>query len=150
MTKKLTYILLIIFAATSLNLAVDFDTKEKLNSFSIQVAYASSTNTGGSGIIPPKPDFLPGPVKADFTAEAGVSETLTKNVLPKLAVYLIGIVGGVAMLFLVISGVRFATAYGNDESVEKAKNQATWAVAGIVLALLSYTIVQIIFSIEFK
>ena len=146
MTKKITYILLIIFAATSLNLAVE----DKNHFLSSEVAHASSTDTGGSGIIPPKPEFLPGPESTDFDNEAGVSETLTKNVLPKLAVYLIGIVAGVAMLFLVISGVRFSTAYGNDESVEKAKNQATYAVAGVVLALLSYTIVQIIFSIEFK
>ncbi len=135
MMKKLTYILLIIFAATSLNLVAVH-------------AAPDSAKDEIKEIIPPKPDNLPGPSKEDFE-KAGASRILTASVLPKLTVYLIGIVAGVSVLFLVISGVRFATAYGNEEDTEKAKNQAVYAVVGIVLALLAYTIVQVILNIKF-
>ncbi len=133
MIKKLTYILLIIFAATSLNL--------------VAVHAADSPAEEIKEIIPPKPKNLPGPSKEDL--KAGASRILTASVLPKLTVYLIGIVAGVSVLFLVISGVRFATAYGNEENVEKAKNQAVFAVVGIIIALLAYTVVQIILKIQF-
>jgi len=133
MMKKLTYILLIIFAATSLNLATVHADK----------------HCNEDTIIPPKPTNIPGPPCPKEIEKTGASRILTASVLPKLTVYLIGIVAGVSVLFLVISGVRFATAYGNEENVEKAKNQAVFAVVGIVLALLAYTIVQIILNIQF-
>ena len=146
--KKISKTLLIIFTISILSITNSISSENTDSTF-ISNVYADSENTGGSGIIPPKSDLLPGPSKEDFDNESGVSETLTTNVLPKLAVYLIGIVAGAAMLFLVIAGVRFATAYGNDESIQKAKNQALYAVVGIVVALLSYVIVQIVFNIKF-
>ena len=149
MTIQTSKILLIIFTISILSFTTTID-RHNTSSTIVSTVYANSTNTGGSGIIPPKSNFLPGPSEKDFKNEKGVSETLTNNVLPKIAVYLIGIVGGAAMLFLVIAGVRFSTAYGNDESIQKAKNQALYAVVGIVVALLSYTIVQIVFNINFQ
>ncbi len=139
--KKLTYILLIIFAATSFNLMT-------LNVSAAEPAADPCANTPGE-IIPAKPKYLPGPCHEELS-EQGLAQTLISSVLPKLAVYLIGIVGGTSILFLVIAGVRFSTAYGNDETIQKAKNQAIWAVVATVLALLAYTIVQITFNIDFS
>ncbi len=62
---------------------------------------------------------------------------------------MISIVGGMSLIFLVIAGVRFATAYGTDESITKAKDQARYAVIGLVIAILAYTIVRIVSNIEF-
>ncbi len=135
--KTLTYILLIILTATLLNSAL---------------VYAENSNSNGEDkileIIPPKPGNLPGPSKENLKT-TGASRTLTAAVLPKLAVYLIGVVAGVSMLFLIIAGVRFSTAYGNEESVTKAKDQAIYAIVGLIVALLAYTIVRIVTKIQF-
>ena len=118
-------------------------------------AYAETGTTGttdcnvAGSIIPAKPSNIPGPCPKTVDKD-GISRTLTSSILPGIAVFLIGIVGGVSILFLVIAGVRFSTAYGNEEDVQKAKNQAIYAVVGIVVALLSYVIVEIITKIEFQ
>ena len=85
--KKLTYILLIIFAATSFNL------------MTLNVSAADDCANDPGNIIPAKPGYLPGPCHTELE-EQGLSQTLTSSVLPKLAVYLIGIVGGTSILFL--------------------------------------------------
>ena len=63
---------------------------------------------------------------------------------------MIGFVGSMAFLFLVVAGVRYITAYGDEEAAGNAKNQAIYAVVGLVIALLSYTIVAIITNINLE
>lgn len=97
----------------------------------------------------PKSDLLPGPDEDRQRTEGGARSILVSTILPFFGITLIGIVGGMSLIFLVISGVRFATAYGNDEAVTKAKDQARYAVIGLVIAILSYTIVRIITNLQF-
>ncbi|MBD3361044.1 hypothetical protein GF366_04575 [Candidatus Peregrinibacteria bacterium] len=97
----------------------------------------------------PKPELLPGPSQATIEKEGGSARPiLTETILPYFAVGLIGFIGGLSLLFLVIAGVRFVTAYGNEEAIEKAKKQAIYATVGLVIALLSYTIVTIIVNLR--
>jgi len=49
-----------------------------------------------------------------------------------------------AVIFVVISGYRFITSQGNEESVTKAKKNLTWAIAGIVLIVLAWIILAVI------
>lgn len=74
---------------------------------------------------------------------------LQQNVIPGITNTVIGITGGVALLFVIISGIQILTAYGNEEKVGTAKKTLTWALLGLVIAMLSYAIVQIIISIQF-
>jgi hypothetical protein len=48
-----------------------------------------------------------------------------------------------AFLGFVYAGFLYVTAYGNDEQTGKAKKVMTYAVIGIVLVILSYSIVQV-------
>jgi uncharacterized membrane protein len=95
----------------------------------------------------PKPATIPGP-----TGGAGndaLRKTLVTKVLPRLAVGMIGTVASLALVFLVIAGLRFATAYGNDEVIQKAKKQAIYAIVGLLVALMSYTIVTIVSNFNY-
>lgn len=107
-----------------------------------------SSDTEKTYVIPviPKPRTLPGP--NDETGDN--RKALIESILPNYAVGTIGFVGALSLIFLVIGGVRFATAYGREESVENAKKQVIYALVGLVVALLSYTIVSIISNIELK
>lgn len=92
----------------------------------------------------PKPTTLPGP-----EGENADRASLTSSILPRIAVGIIGFAGAAALIFLIIGGVRYATAYGEDEAVEKAKKQVMYAIIGFFLAILSYTIVTIITNLNF-
>ncbi len=48
----------------------------------------------------------------------------------------------IAILMLIVSGYRYITAQGNTEQAEAAKKTITYAVLGIVVALLAYVIVH--------
>lgn len=58
--------------------------------------------------------------------------------------YFLGLLGLVAVAFLIYAGVLMVTAGGNDEQVTKARKIITYAAVGIVIILLSYTIVSFV------
>lgn len=47
-----------------------------------------------------------------------------------------------AVIYIMISGVRYLMAFGNDQVVTKAKAGLTAAITGLVIILLSYFIVN--------
>ncbi len=100
-----------------------------------------------SNVIP-KPDTLPGPSVDSMKDDEGQREGLTEIFIPRFAAGFVGFVGIAAFLFLVVAGVRYLTAYGDEEAAEKAKNQAKFALVGLVIALLAFTIVSIIINID--
>lgn len=54
------------------------------------------------------------------------------------------IVGSVAVLFIIIGGFRYITAYGNEEQAEGAKKTLLHAVLGLAIVILSFAMVSII------
>lgn len=50
----------------------------------------------------------------------------------------------VAVLFFIIAGFMFVTARGNDEQIKKARSMLTYAVIGLVVALLAAGAVEFI------
>ncbi len=54
---------------------------------------------------------------------------------------LLAILGLIAVGFLIYAGVLMVTAGGNDEQVTKARKIITYAVIGIVIIILSWSIV---------
>lgn len=55
---------------------------------------------------------------------------------------LLSVVGLISLLFLVIGGIKYIAAAGNEDSMTNAKNTVTSAVIGLALALMSYGIVK--------
>lgn len=113
-------------------------------------------STGNTQVNPfqptliPKPDYLPGPNPTSQEAGGGTRKILTDTILPRYTIMLIGFVGSLALIYLVIGGVRFATAYGNDEATQKAKEQVIYALIAFILALLSYAIITIVINLKFE
>jgi len=134
MKKLIIYILISIFI--SLN-------------FGAISTYATTPPPYNPTLIP-KPDALPGkitPVSKDTTTES-VRNTLLTKTLPRIAITIIRFAGVAALIFVIIGGVRFAIAYGDEDSITKGKNQIIYAAAGFVLALLAFTIVTIVANID--
>jgi hypothetical protein len=65
-----------------------------------------------------------------------------------LAAYIInlglGIAGILAILFLIYGGFRYITSAGNEEQAETAKKIILNSIIGIVVIILSYTIITVI------
>lgn len=95
----------------------------------------------------PKPNFLPGPEVSGSKTER---ETLTTKFLPKLTVTIIGFAGVAALIVLLISGVRFSLNLGSDDEITKAKDHIIYAIIGLIVAMLSYTIVKITINLDFN
>lgn len=58
--------------------------------------------------------------------------------------WLLGTVGGLAVLFLVYGGFLYVTSGGNKERIETAKKTITYAVFGLIVVILAGTILGII------
>lgn len=63
---------------------------------------------------------------------------------------LIKFVGSVALIILVVGGVRLVVAAGNDNAVQNAKQMITYAVIGLAVALLAYIIVTFIHGLLYR
>jgi cytochrome bd-type quinol oxidase subunit 2 len=51
------------------------------------------------------------------------------------------VVGLIAIVFLIWGGFRYITSAGNEESAEKAKKTIQNAIIGLVVVILSYTVI---------
>ena len=61
--------------------------------------------------------------------------------------YFLGLLGLIAVAFLIYAGVLMVTAGGNEEQVAKAKKIITYAVIGLIIVILSFAIVQFVASV---
>jgi hypothetical protein len=60
------------------------------------------------------------------------------------------LLGILALLFLIIGGFRYVTAYGNEEQAQAAKKTITYAIIGVAIAISAYTIVKLVAQALFK
>lgn len=62
----------------------------------------------------------------------------------------LGLAAATSVVFIIVGGLQMHLAFGNEEDIGKAKKTLIWAIAGLVIAILSVAIVQIITNIEFE
>ncbi len=78
------------------------------------------------------------------TAPAATTQEELGQSITTIINYFLGLLGLVAVAFLIYAGILMVTAGGNDEQVTKARKIIMYAVVGIVIILLSYTIVTFV------
>lgn len=59
---------------------------------------------------------------------------------------LIYVIGAVAVIMIVIGGVKYTTSAGDQSNTTSAKNTIMYAVIGLVVAVLAYAIVGFVIS----
>lgn len=82
-------------------------------------------------------DKTPGSLTGDGT-DQGVFRTVA-NVL-------LFIIGAVAVIMLIIGGIRYTISQGDSSAVQSAKNTILYAVIGIIVAILAYAIVNFVIT----
>jgi hypothetical protein len=56
------------------------------------------------------------------------------------------IIGAVSVLAIIIGGIRYVTSGGDQANIKAAKDTILYAVVGVVVAMLAYTIVHFVIS----
>lgn len=74
---------------------------------------------------------------------AAAQGTLGQNITTIIN-YFLGLLGLIAVAFLIYAGILMVTAGGAEEQVTKARKIIMYAVIGIVIILLSYTVVTFV------
>lgn len=77
---------------------------------------------------------------------AGLANRSLQDIALSALKFLLGIVAVISIIVVVVSGIRYITAAGQEENVEKAKKILTYAVVGLAVALLGLAIVKAVFT----
>lgn len=72
--------------------------------------------------------------------------TLVQNVLK----WVLSVVGGVALLMLIYGGMLYISSAGDQKQAEQGKKVVTWTILGLVVILLSYSIMRVVNEIFTK
>lgn len=99
-------------------------------------AFAVMPFVAGAQNIFGNPANLPGQFEGTTSTASGL--------IGKILGIVLGIVGLIAVLFLVWGGFQYITSAGDEEKVEKAKGTMVNALIGVVVVLLAYALVRIV------
>jgi hypothetical protein len=66
------------------------------------------------------------------------------DVLSSITDLLLFIVGAIAVIVIIVGGVRYVTSGGDQTAVTSAKNTILYAVIGLVVAFMAYAIVKFV------
>lgn len=98
------------------------------------------------------------PVTSTFAADpyaacSGSDNLVCKNkdntiapVFKNVVNILLFIVGAVAVVVIIIAGIRYVTSAGNATAVSAAKNTLMYAIIGLIVAFLAYAIVNWVYT----
>lgn len=95
----------------------------------------------------PKPKTLPGLTSEQQETTSGEKYT-AEYVIPQVVNIIIGASVILCFILLVVGGIRYLTAYGNEEALTGAKNTVVFSLVGLFIALFSYAIVALIVGIK--
>ena len=73
--------------------------------------------------------------------EAAATQTLILYV-GKIVGQVLVFCGALTVIFIIIGGAKYVFAYGSDDKIGEAKRGITWSVIGLILIILSYSIVR--------
>ena len=62
----------------------------------------------------------------------------------RLLSVLLGLAGGIALLVIVVAGFRFVTSQGNPDATTRSRNTIIYALIGLVICTLAYSIVTFV------
>lgn len=84
----------------------------------------------------------------DYPEETGLPEgTDVQGILESILSWLLGIVGTLALISFVISGLQYFLATGDDKAMGTAKKTMLYSIIGIIVALSGFIAIQAIDSL---
>lgn len=63
---------------------------------------------------------------------------------------ILGIAGAIAVVFIVLAGIKYSTSQGEPAQLQKAKEQIIYAIVGLVFVMFAFVIVRFAVGQVFK
>jgi Na+-driven multidrug efflux pump len=83
----------------------------------------------------------------ELPTTTGLSKVEIKVILTGLLKWLLEIVGIIAVIGFIISGIMYLVSTGNEEMITKAKKYMLYCLIGVVVVLASFVVIQAIDAI---
>ena len=99
-----------------------------------------STTSGSSNPV----DSISGGVQC--VGGKSPSTTEFTNNLKIIVNVLLFLLGSIAVIMIILGGIRYTTSNGDSSQITSAKNTILYAVIGLVIAILAYAIVNFVLS----
>ncbi|MDQ1283823.1 MAG: hypothetical protein QG620_171 [Patescibacteria group bacterium] len=94
----------------------------------------------GTATTTPTGVYIPNGSEVGLPDPSGGIAAVIKNVLS----WMLGIIGMIAIIAFVISGLQYLTSRGDEKQIETAKTNMTYSIIGVVVALSGFIIIQAI------
>ena len=108
---------------------------------------ANSSGSGGSsGICPPGSKNMGATNIAACNIDPAHNGDDLINDTNKIINVVIGVLGVVAVAVVIYGGFLFLTAQGDPGKIKKGKDSITWGIIGLIIALLSWSIINFVLS----
>ena len=65
------------------------------------------------------------------------------DIFNEASLFLLSIIGGIALLVIVLSGILYIFSGSNPEAQTKAKKTFNYAIIGLILVLVSYALIEV-------
>ncbi len=73
---------------------------------------------------------------------SGLAQTTITGLATVLMNWLLGILGFLAVIGFVISGILYLTAAGDEDQIGKAKNAMMYSIIGVIVALMGFVVLR--------
>lgn len=80
------------------------------------------------------------------SAQTGSKDTDAKQVIQSIVNLLMFITGAVAVIMIVIGGIKYVTSAGEASQAKSAKDTILYAVIGLIVAIVAYAVVTFIIN----
>jgi hypothetical protein len=85
-------------------------------------------------------------IQKGVNASGGTGQATLGSRIQTLVNVLLFILGAIAVVMIVIGGIRYATSNGDSGSIKTAKDTILYAVIGLIAAIMAYAIVNFVVS----
>lgn len=76
----------------------------------------------------------------------GVGENDLYGLIKNIINLLLAVIGIVAVIMIIVGGIRYTTSAGDPGQTKNARDTIVYAVVGLVIAIMSYAIVNFVLS----
>lgn len=85
-----------------------------------------------------------GEIEKGITASGGGGQPTLGEQIETVVNVLLFVLGAIAVIMIVIGGIRYATSNGDSGSIKTAKDTILYAVIGLIVAIMAYAIVNFV------
>lgn len=79
--------------------------------------------------------------------QTGLSGASIEQTIPKIVNTMLFIVGVLAVIMIIYGGIKYVTSTGDQSKISSAKSTIIYSVAGLIIAILAYGIVNFVMDI---